>query len=192
MCCTVFARCWVPSPQARIHSSLKCASTEQSYSIHQPLVFIFICQKPNPSLKACRMILESRSQLRSEEVKVRGISIIMYSFVHVENILRKPELPNIQQIFTVSLMFSSRSMFMFRLAVMFCSHMEMPYFGPGVKNTGSVKCHISVKKKSWKKSLVYQYWIQRGEIALNNFISKEKKETREDYWIPMSRLGLRS
>lgn len=68
----------------------------------------------------------------------------MYSFVHVENILRKPKLSNIQQIFTVSLMFSSTSMFMFRLANMFCSHMEMPYFDPGVKNMAPVKCHISV------------------------------------------------
>lgn len=70
----------------------------------------------------------------------------MYSFVHVENILRKPELSNIQQFFTVSLMFNSTSMFMFRLANVFCDHMEMPHFGPGVKNMAIVKCHISVKK----------------------------------------------
>lgn len=68
--------------------------------------------------------------------------------MYVENILRKPELSNIQQILTVSLMFNSTSMFMFRLANVFCNHMEMPHFGPGVKNMASVKCHISIKKAS--------------------------------------------
>lgn len=145
-CCAAFGRYWVPSPHTHIRSSQTYASTEQSCSIHQPLVFIFICQKTNLSLKAPRKILESWSRLQSEGVKVTGIYINMYSFVHVENILRKPELSNIQQIFTVSLMFNSTSMFLFRLANVFCNHMEMPYFGPGVKNMASVKCHISVKK----------------------------------------------
>lgn len=162
MCCTVFGRCRVPSPYTHIQSSPNCTSTEQSYSIHQPPVFIFICQNPNPSLRACRKILEFRSQLRSEGVEVRGVYITLYSFVHVENILRKPELPNVQQIFTVSLMFSSRSVFMFRLAVMFCNHMEMPYFGPRVKNTESEKCHISEKKKK-KKSPERKVWSTSTE-----------------------------
>jgi len=92
------------------------------------------------------MILESGFRLQSQGIKVTGIDINMYSFVHVENILRNPELLNIQQIFHVSLMFNSTSMFVFRLANVFCNHMEMPYFGPGIKNMASVKCHISVKK----------------------------------------------
>lgn len=148
MCCTVFGRCRVPPPLTRTHISQTYASNEQSYSIHQPLVFIFICQKITPSLKTPRKILESRFRLRTEGIKVIGIYINTYTFMYVENILRKPELSNIQQILTVSLMFNSTSMFMFRLANVFCNHMEMPHFGPGVKNMASVKCHISIKKAS--------------------------------------------
>lgn len=144
----MFGRCRVPPPPTRTHISQTHASTEQSYSIHQPLVFIFICQKTTPSLKTPRKILESGSRLRTEGVKVTGIYINTYRFVHVENILRKPELSNIQQILTVSLMFNSTFMFMFRLANVFCNHMEMPHFGSGVKNMASVKCHISIKKVS--------------------------------------------
>lgn len=110
----------------------------------------------------------------------------------MENILRKPELSNIQQISTVSLMSNSTSMFMFRLANVFCNHMEMPYFSPGVKNMASVKCHISVKKSLerivWSTSNEYR----ERKLHLTGFISKEEMETGEDCLIPMSHLGLGS
>lgn len=84
-------------------------------------------------------------------------------------------------------------MFMFRLANTFCSHMEMPYFGPGVKNMASVKCHIPVKKKSLERifqSTSNEY--RQEDLHQAGFISKEEMETGENWLIPMFLLGLGS
>lgn len=74
--CGVWDMLWPIFP----HSFLNYASSEQRRSTCQPLVFVFFCQKPNLSLKACRKILESRYRLQTEEVKVTDIYINMYSF----------------------------------------------------------------------------------------------------------------
>lgn len=71
--------------------------------------------------------------------------------------------------------------------------MEMPYFGPSVKNMASVKCHISVKKISlegivWSTGKAYR----QEKLHQGGFISKEEMETGENWLIPMSHLGLGS
>lgn len=53
--------------------------------------------------------------------------------------------------------------------------MEMPYFGPGVKNMASVKCHISVKKESLGRivrSTGNEY--RQEKLHQAGFISKER------------------